>query len=225
MVTSGTTTFDLDLAEMAEIAFERCGRELRTGKDMRKARRALNLLLSEWANKGVNLWTIDSAVIPLVQGTATYNLPSDTVDVVEHQIRTGTGDNQSDITINRIALPTYASIPNKNRTGRPIQIYVDRQAPTPTVTVWPAPNDGSYSLVYWRMRRLEDAGDGVNTQDVPFRFLPALTAGLAYYLAQELPGAFERLPTLKQAYDISWQAAADEDRDRANYRVTPRIGR
>lgn len=225
MSTSGTTAFNLDLSEIVEEAFERCGAELRTGYDLKTARRSLNLMFADWANRGVNLWTVEQGSIPLVQGTATYNLPDDTVDLLEHVIRTGAGNvsTQADLTITRISVSTYASIPNKLTQARPIQVYIDRLSPTPTVTVWPTP-DGSqtYTFVYWRLRRIQDAGNGVNTMDVPFRFLPCMVAGLAYHLAMKIPGALERLPVLQQQYDAAWQTAADEDRDKAAVRFVPR---
>lgn len=225
MTTSGTTAFNLDLTEIVEECFERCGAELRTGYDLKTARRSLNLLFADWANKGVNLWTVEQGSIPLVQGTATYNLPTDTVDLLEHVIRTGAGNvsTQADLTITRISVSTYSSIPNKLTQARPIQIYIDRLSPIPTVTVWPTP-DGSqaYTLIYWRMRRIQDAGNGVNTMDVPFRFLPCLVAGLSYYLSMKIPGAIERMPALKAQYDEAWLQAADEDRDRSAVRFVPR---
>lgn len=225
MSTSGTTTFEPDLSEIIEEAFERCGAELRTGYDLRTARRSLNLLFTDWSNRGINLWTVEQGSLPLVAGTATYSLPSDTVDLLEHVIRTGSGvaSTQADLTITRISISTYASLPNKLTQARPIQIYIDRLAPTPTVTLWPIPDDSTtYTLVYWRFRRVQDAGDGSNTMDVPFRFLPALVAGLAYHLAMKLPGGLERLQVLKAQYDEAWQTAADEDRDKASVRFVPR---
>ena len=222
MATSGTTTFNPDLNELVEEAFERCGAELRTGYDLRTARRSLNLLTAEWANRGVNLWTINTGTISLVSGTATYNLPTDTIDLVDHAIRTGTGTNQSDLSISRIAIPTYASIPNKNDTGRPIQVYIDRKTTTPTITVWPVPDNSTYTFVYWYMKRIDDAGNGVNTQEVPFRFYPCLVAGLAYYLSLKIPGAVERMPMLKQEYEEQWTLASTEDREKADYRIVPR---
>lgn len=226
MATSGTTTFDLDLNEYVEEAFERCGSELRTGYDLKTARRSMNLLFADWANRGINLWTVEQGSIPLVQGTSTYNLPSDTVDLIEHVIRTGAGNvsTQVDLTITRISVSTYSSIPNKLQQARPIQVWINRQAPTPTITVWPVPDQTSnYQLIYWRLRRIQDAGaGGTYTQDVPFRFIPCLVAGLAYYLSMKIPGAMERMQVLKQQYDEAWQNAADEDRDRSAVRFVPR---
>ena len=223
MATTGTTAFNLDLNSLVEEAFERAGAELRTGYDLRTARRSLNLLTIEWANRGINLWTIEEGEIALTQGTITYNLPSDTIDLLDHVVRTGTGQNQSDININRISVSTYATIPNKNTTGRPIQVWIDRQADIPQINVWPAPDQSNfYTFVYWRLRRMEDAGDGLNTQDIPFRFLPCMVAGLAYHIARKIPGGMERLPQLKADYEELWQQAADEDREKASLRIAPR---
>ena len=232
MTTTGTSTFNLDLNSMVEEAFERCGAELRTGYDMRTARRSLNLLTIEWANRGINLWTVEQGTIPLVQGQIAYDLPVDTIDLLDHVIRTGSGTTQSDINITRISVDTYATIPNKNAQGRPIQIWINRQSgatePTtgvnyPQINVWPAPDKSStYTLVYWRLRRIQDAGDGVNTQDIPFRFLPCMVAGLAYHLSRKVPGALERTQILKMEYEELWQQAADEDREKATLRIAPR---
>ena len=224
MATSGTTTFDLDLNAIVEEAFERAGAELRTGYDLRTARRSLNLLLAEWSNRGVNLWTVEEGSIPMVQGTANYALPSDTIDIMDFVMRTGTGTSQSDISVSRISLSTFASIPSKNTQGRPIQVWVDRQLANPSINVWPVPDQSStYTFVYWKLRRLEDAGNGINTQDVPFRFLPCLVAGLAYYLAMKLPDAMPRIEMLKASYEEQWKMAADEDREKADIRLAPRI--
>jgi hypothetical protein len=224
MATSGVATFNLDLSDMIEEAFERAGSELRTGYDMRTARRSMNLLFADWANRGVNMWTFEQGTLNLVPGTATYALPTDTVDLIEHVIRTGAGNTstQADLTITRISVSTYSSIPNKLNQARPIQIWIQRLE-TPQVTLWPVPDAVQpYQLVYWRLRRIQDAGDGVNTPDVPFRFLPCLVAGLAYYLALKLPGGLERLGLLKQQYDEAWELARDEDREKASVRFVPR---
>ena len=225
MATSGTAAFNLDLLELIEEAFERAGGELRTGYDIKTARRSLNLLFADWANRGINLWTIEQGSIPLVQGQITYDLPSDTVDLLEHVIRTGAGNNatQADLSITRISVSTYATIPSKTEQGRPIQVWINRQAQTPQINVWPAPdNSQPYLFVYWRLRRIQDAGDGVNTMDVPFRFLPCMTAGLAYYLALKVQGGMDRLGILKQQYDEAWDLAAGEDREKAAERLVPR---
>jgi len=306
--TSGVAGFNLDLSEIVEEAFERAGSEMRTGYDLRTARRSLNLLFADWANRGVNMWTFEQNTINLVTGQPTYALPDDTVDILDHVIRTQANQpsNQSDLTITRISVSTYATIPNKLTTGRPIQVWIQRltanTAPTaatttggttaanattiqvstlaglPTagfltigtelisynetsnpqdgapfylynccrgqdgttaasipsgtaikltqkqsITVWPTPDPGTqYQFVYWRMRRIQDAGSGVNIADVPFRFIPCLAAGLAYYIALKVPGGMERLAILKAQYDEAWTTAADEDQERAAIRLVPR---
>jgi hypothetical protein len=226
MATSGTATFNMDFTEIAEEAFERAGREMRTGYDLRTARRSMNLLTIEWQNRGINMWTVEEGTINLVAGTASYALPADTIDLLEHVVRTGDGNitTQSDLNITRISVSTYASIPNKLSQGRPIQLYIDRGQANPTATVWPVP-DGTttYILKYWRMRRIEDAGTGVNTADVNFRFLPCLVAGLAYYIAMKEPDLEQRLPMLKAAYDEQFDLAAQEDREKATLSLVPRV--
>ena len=177
MATSGTTAFNMDFTEIAEEAWERAGRELRSGYDLRTARRSMNLLTIEWQNRGINLWTIEEGSVNLVDGTSQYTLGADTIDLLEHVIRTNSGNanTQSDLTINRISVSTYASIPNKLSEGRPIQMWIDRQRDAPVLNLWPVPDKSdTYVLKYWRMRRIEDAGSGVETADVNFRFLPCL---------------------------------------------------
>lgn len=232
MTTSGTSSFDIQITDLFEEAYERAGSEMRSGYDFRTARRSFNLLTMEWANRGINLWTVESGAIPLVAGTATYNLPVDTIDLIEHVIRQNPGNasTQTDISISRISVSTYSTIPNKLNTGRPIQIYINRRSgvttPTgiqyPTITVWPVPADNSYTFVYWRLRRLQDAGNGDGTADIPFRFLPALTAGLAYQIAMKLPEAAPRVPMLQAEYERQWQLASEEDREKAPVRFVPR---
>jgi len=224
MATSGTTAFNMDLTEIVEEAFERAGGELRTGYDLRTASWSMILMFSNWASLGLNMFTYEQGSINLVAGTATYNLPTDTVDLLEHVIRTGAGSSstQADLTITRISVSTYATIPNKLAQGRPIQVWIER-LDTPRITVYPIPdNSQPYVFVYWRLRRMQDAGTGVNTMDMPFRFYEAMTAGLAYHLALKIPGAMERLGVLKQQYDEAWQNAADEDREKASVRFVPR---
>ena len=300
-ITSGTSSFNLDLAELVEEAFERAGRELRSGYDLRTARRSLNIMFADWANRGINMWTIEQGQIDLVQGQSTYALPNDTVDLLEHVIRTQAGQqsNQADLTITRISVSTYATLPNKLQQARPIQVWVQRLdgqtaaaittlassisstdstisltstqglpaagfvkignetinytsisgndliycfrgqngttaashsalAPVsvqslPAVTVWPTPDAAqSYQFVYWRLRRTQDAGGGVNVIDVPFRFIPCMAAGLAYYIAGKIPEGAERLIMLKQQYDEAWELAAYEDHEKAAIRFVPR---
>jgi hypothetical protein len=234
MTTTGTAEFNLDLNSLIEEAFERCGAELRSGYDFRTARRSLNLLTIEWANQGINLWTLEQGSIPMVQGQITYDLPVDTIDLLEQVIRTNAGasPNQIDINITRISADTYITIPNKNAQGRPIQVWINRQSgadypvtgvANPQINVWPAPDQNNYyTFFYYRLRRIQDSGTGINTQDIPFRFLPCLVAGLAYQLSLKIPGAIERAPMLKQMYDEAWQQAADEDREKAPLRIAPR---
>lgn len=234
MTTTGTALFNMDLSEVLEEAFERCGSELRSGYDFKTARRSLNLLLIEWGSRGINLWCVEQGQIVLSTGVAVYPLPVDTVDLLDHVIRTGSGQNQSDITISRISGSTYSTIPNKNALGKPIQVWINRQSgattPTgvasPTINVWPTPQapDSQYTFVYWRLRRMQDAGNGINTQDIPYLFLPALVAGLAYYLSMKLPGMdLQRATALKAVYDEQFQLAADENREKAPLRVVPRM--
>jgi hypothetical protein len=227
MTTSGTTAFNMDFTEIAEEAWERAGRELRSGYDLRTARRSMNLMTIEWQNRGINMWTIDSGTVNLVQGTSRYQLPADTIDLLEHQIRTNSGNaaTQSDLTISRISVSTYASIPNKLTQGRPIQMYVERLRAEPHVNVWPVPDNNNYILYYWRMRRIQDAGAGVETADMNFRFLPCLVAGLAYHIAMKVPDLAERVPMLKAAYEEQFELAAGEDREKTPARFVPRIGR
>jgi hypothetical protein len=224
MATSGTASFNLDLSEIVEEAYERCGGELRTGYDLRTARRSLNLMFAEWASRGLNMWTFEQGAINLAPGVATYDLPTDTVDLLDHVIRTGAGNvsTQSDLTITRISVSTYATLPNKLTQGRPIQVWVER-LDTPRVTVWPVPdNSQQYQFVYWRLRRIQDAGDGVNTMDMPFRFVPCMVAGLAYHLSLKVPGGLERMAMLKTQYDEAWAIASTEDREKASDRFVPR---
>ena len=239
--TTSTTAFNPTLNDIFEEAFERCGQELRTGYDFRTARRSLNFLLGEWANRGINLWTIEQGSVNMVQGVTTYDLPSDTVDLVEHVIRTdsGQGANQTDLNITRISVSTYSTIPNKLTQGRPIQVWVNRQsgqkvgseaavAKNPQINVWPAPDQGTalqpyYVFYYWRMKRINDAGNGVNVIDIPFRFQNCMVAGLAYMLALKLPNSdLTRIQTLKTMYDEAWELAAGEDREKAADRLVPR---
>ena len=303
MSTSGTTAFNLDLNNLIEEAFERCGTELRTGYNMRTARRSLNLLTIEWANRGINLWTIEQGQINLVTGQGLYPMPNDTIDILDMVIRQNNGvqSNQIDINISRISESTYSTIPNKLTTGRPIQCWINRQSAqsnTTSVTlngtinatatsitvsnastlpiggfikidneiisyanvvgnvltncyrgqngttaashttgaaisiqnlnsinIWPTPDAGGgpYTFVYWRMRRVQDAGTSGNVeQDIPFRLLPCMVAGLAFYMGQKIPEAQQRLPFLKSEYEEQWTLASTEDREKASARFVPR---
>jgi len=304
MTTTGTTAFNLDMNDLIEEAFERCGLEVRSGYDFRTARRSLNLLTIEWANRGINLWTVEQGQIVMNTNQAIYALPVDTIDILDAVTRTNNGSqsNQIDINLSRISESTYITIPNKNTNGRPIQMWVNRQSggsssvaqttlngginasdttitlanaanlPTqgfinidnetigyqnivgnqilnawrgqngttaashstaasvfnnqlPSINVWPTPNPpgNQFTLVYYRMRRIQDGGTGVRTQDIPFRFIPCMVAGLAYYLSSKLPGVDPgRIPMLKTEYEQQFQLAADEDREKAAIRFVPR---
>ena len=227
MTTSDTTAFDMEFTEIAEEAWERAGREMRSGYDLRTARRSMNLMTIEWQNRGLNMWTMESGTLNLVQGVPSYILPADTIDLLEHQIRTDTGNPmaQADLTISRISVSTYATIPNKLIEGRPIQIYVERLRDAPRITFWPVPSNDDYVLYYWRMRRIQDAGSGTQTPDMNFRFLPPLVAGLAFHIATKVPELADRIPMLKAMYDEQFEMAAGEDREKASVRFVPRIQR
>lgn len=225
MATSGLTNFELDFTEIAAEAWERAGREMRSGYDLATARRSMNLMTIEWQNRGINMWTIDSAVIPCVVGQAEYDLPPDTIDLLEHHIRTTTGSVETDTNLSRVSVSTYASIPNKLTQGKPLQIFLKRQVENPVAVLWPVPNSTDYSLVYWRMRRIQDAGRGVETPDITFRFLPALVAGLAYHIAMKVPELLSRVQMLEQVYEKQFSMAASEDREKATWRIIPRVAR
>ena len=188
MTTSGTTAFDMDFTEIAEEAWERAGKEMRSGYELATARRSMNLMTIEWQNRGLNMWTIDSATIACVASQADYDLPADTIDVLECAIRTGSGSTQTDTNIARVSVPSTTD----------------------------------YTIVYWRMRRMEDAGRGIQTADVVFRFYPAMVAGLAYHIAMKVPELMPRVQMLKQVYDEQFHMAASEDREKATWRLVPR---
>ena len=226
MATSGTAIFNPEFSELVEEAYERAGLELRSGYDLRTARRSMNFMAQEWQNRGINLWTVESATMTLVPGQITYNLPADTIDIIEHQIRLNDGStvSQADYTMTRISVSEYAHINNKNTQGLPLQIYVDRLRDNPVVYLWPVP-DGSqtYTLAYWYLRRIQDVGaGGANTIDVPARFLPVLAAGLAYYIAMKVPELQGRMDMLKATYDEQFNLAAGEDHEKAALRLVPR---
>lgn len=229
MTTSGTTAFSPEFTELAEMAWAQAGREMRSGFDLRLARFAMNMLTIELANRGINLWTIEQGTISLVQGTSTYDLPADTIDLLEQVIRTSPGvtNSQADLNCTRISVSTYSTIPNKLVQGRPIQVWVQRLRDNPKVTIWPTPDQGTlaspyYTFVYWRMRRIQDAGSGIETQDLPFRFLPVVIAGLAYQLALKTPELMPRIQMLKAEYEQQFDLAAGEDREKAALRLVPR---
>jgi hypothetical protein len=220
MTTSGSRDFDLDVADIIEEAYERCGLEVRTGYDAKTARRSLNIMFSEWANRGVNLWTVKQATLTLISGTATYTsangLVSPMADILEVVLRrSGT-----DFEVDRIGRGEYLNIPNKTTTGRPSQFYFNRQI-SPELSLWPTPDSNTDQLVYYFITRIEDADTMKNTTDVPFRFLPCMAAGLAYYLA--VKKAPERVQLLKAIYEEEFQRASDEDEDRVALKLQPDI--
>jgi len=220
MATSGTTTFDLSIDDLIEEAFERCGIRATEGYHLSSARRSLNLLFLDWANRGLNLWTIEQATQALVAGNASVTVGTDTVNVLSAVIRQTINGQQQDISIDRISRSDYLNLPDKTTQARPAQFYVERSN-TPTVYLYPAA-DQSYTLVYYRIRRIEDAGSYTNTSDVNFRFLPCLASGLAYMIS--LKYAPERTGGLKQIYEEDFKRAADEDRDTASFYATPELG-
>jgi len=213
-----------DLPELFEEAFERAGLEMRTGYDLKTARRSLNMITLEWQNRGVNLFTIDSGTIPLVAGTATYTMPSDTIDLIEHQLRTGTGTQQIDTALMRMSVSTYAQQSSKNVLGRPTQVYIQRLATSVQVTVWPVPDSTQpYTLLYYRLKGIDGLASGIGGEvtNVPPRFVPALVSALAFHIAMKRPEAAARAIPLREEYEAQFQLAADEDRDRASSHFVP----
>ena len=227
MATSNLISFNMDFPEIAEEAWERAGREMRSGYDLRTARRSMNLLTIEWANRGINLWTIKEAEVDLVKGDLDYSLTSHAIDVLEVNLRTDDGvqAKQRDLPLTRTSASVYASIPNKLTQGRPTQVWIDRNRSNPVAHVWPVPDkDSTYKIHYFYLKRIEDAGEGAYEADMPFRFLPCLVAGLAYYIAMKTPELADRIPLLKNIYDEQFQLAANEDREKVSARFVPRIG-
>ena len=222
MTTSGATDFNPNLIELLEEAYERAGLDLRSGYDLKTGIRSFNFMMAEWANRGLNLWTIDSSTLSFSPGENQKTI-DDIVDVIDHAIRMGSGESQVDYRLERIGVSQYAAITNKNTTGRPSMIYVERLADTTKVTLWPVP-DQNYTMVYWALSRIQDAGAATNTADMPYRFIPALVAGLAYHIATKKPQAMERVPYLKQEYEAQFALAAEEDRDRASIFLLPDLG-
>jgi len=214
MATSSSTNFELDVAEYIEEAFERCGMEVRTGYDLQTAKRSLNILLADWANRGLNQWTIEQRTQSLTSGTAEYELATDVIDILNAVIRRST----TDFTMTRISRDQFLNIPTKSQTGRPSQYFLDRQL-TPKVKLWSTPENSTDVLVYDALTRIQDADTQINTMEVPFRFYPCLTAGLAYYIAMKR--APDRIQLLKAMYEEEFERAAAEDRDRSNLSLTP----
>ena len=213
-----------DLPELFEEAFERAGLEMRSGYDLKTVRRSLNLITLEWANRGLNLFTIEAGTLALAAGTTTYTMPTGTIDLIEHQMRTGTGTGQTDTALERISVSTYAQQTNKQTTGRPTQVFVQRLPTSTTVTFWPAPDASqSYTLFYYRLKGIDGllSGIGGDTTNIPPRFVPALVAGLAYYIAMKKPEAMARILPLKEIYEEQFELAAGEDRERASFSFVP----
>ena len=217
MATSGSRDFDIDVAEIIEEAYERCGLEVRTGYDTKTARRSLNLMFADWANRGLNLWTVTQATQALTSGTATYTFTTAYTDILEVVLRDSSG---TDRDVSRISRSQYLSIPNKTTTGTPSQFFFNRST-TPTITLWPTPDSSTDSLVYYYVNRIQDVDTLVNTADTPFRFLPCMVAGLAYYIAMKK--APDRVQLLKVVYEEEFQRAADEDEDRVSLKLQPSI--
>jgi hypothetical protein len=211
-----------DLPELFEEAYERAGLSMRSGYDLKTVRRSLNLMLLEWQNRGLNLFTIDAGTLPLVAGTATYTLPTGTIDLIEHQLRTGTGTSQIDTALERVSVSTYAQQTNKNIRSRPTQIFVQRLPTSVTATVWPVPDAGTYTLAYYRLKGMDGltSGIGGDVTNIPPRFVPALVSGLAYYVATKRPETGQRAIALKQVYEEQFSLAAGEDEERASLYLT-----
>ena len=216
MAVSGSTNFELDVSDYIEEAFERCGLEVKTGYDLKTAKRSMNLMFAEWANRGLNQWTIVQRTQALTAGTSSYSLGNDVIDVLSMVVRRS----NTDISIEKISRDEFLNIPNKSTEGRPSQFFIDRQV-TPVVKVWPAPENSTDVLIYDCLTRLDDADTFTNTVDVPFRFYPCLAAGLAYYLA--IKRAPDRIQLLKSVYEEEFDRALSEDRDRASFNVAPNL--
>jgi hypothetical protein len=214
MTTSGSRDFNIDVGEIIEEAYERCGLEVRTGYDAKTARRSLNLMFADWANRGLNLWTVAQGTTTLTQGTSTYTLEPDVVDILEMVLRRS----NTDYEVERISRGEYLTFPNKTDQGRPSQFYLDRQI-SPVITLWQAPENSTDQLIYYYVQRIEDADTLTNTSAIPFRFYPCMVAGLAYYMAMKR--APDRIQVLKAVYEEEFQRAAEEDEDRVSLKLQP----
>ena len=220
MALSGSTNFEPNVAEFVEEAFERCGLELRTGYDLKTARRSINLMLAEWANRGLNQWTIEQATQTVTEGTTDYSLNANIIDILDVVLRRTINQTQTDISMNRVSRSEYINIPNKTTKARPSQFFLDKLS-TPTLKIWPAPENSTDILVFNKIVRMDDADKGTNTMDMPFRFFPCFAAGLAYYIS--LKRAPERTAQLKALYEEEFRRAADQDEDRASFNIRPNI--
>jgi|TARA_B100000035_G_scaffold123818_1_gene105365 hypothetical protein len=220
MALSGSTNFEPNVAEFVEEAFERCGLELRTGYDLKTARRSINLMLAEWANRGLNQWTIEQATQTVTEGTTDYSLNANIIDILDVVLRRTINQTQTDISMNRVSRSEYINIPNKTTKARPSQFFFDKLS-TPTLKIWPAPENSTDILVFNKIVRMDDADKATNTMDMPFRFFPCFAAGLAYYIS--LKRAPERTAQLKAIYEEEFRRAADQDEDRASFNIRPSI--
>jgi hypothetical protein len=220
MALSGSTNFEPNVAEFVEEAFERCGLELRTGYDLKTARRSINLMLAEWANRGLNQWTIEQATQTVTEGTTDYSLNANIIDILDVVLRRTINETQTDISMNRVSRSEYINIPNKTTKARPSQFFLDKLS-TPTLKIWPAPENSTDILVFNKIVRMDDADKATNTMDMPFRFFPCFAAGLAYYIS--LKRAPERTAQLKALYEEEFRRAADQDEDRASFNIRPSI--
>ena len=220
MALSGSTNFEPNVAEFVEEAFERCGLELRTGYDLKTARRSINLMLAEWANRGLNQWTIEQATQTVTEGTTDYSLNANIIDILDVVLRRTINQTQTDISMNRVSRSEYINIPNKTTKARPSQFFLDKLS-TPTLKIWPAPENSTDILVFNKIVRMDDADKATNTMDMPFRFFPCFAAGLAYYIS--LKRAPERTAQLKAIYEEEFRRAADQDEDRASFNIRPSI--
>jgi hypothetical protein len=216
MTTSSSTNFELDVAEYIEEAFERCGLELRTGYDLQTAKRSMNIMLAEWANRGLNQWTIEQRTQTLTANDSDYSLGTDVIDILSAVVRRST----TDFSMSRISRDTYLATPNKSTTGRPTQFFLDRQI-TPNLKIWPTPENSTDVIIYDALTRMQDADAVTNTMEIPFRFYPCLTAGLAYYISMKK--APDRIQLLKTVYEEEFERAMGEDRDRSSFTVTPQL--
>ena len=220
MALSGSTNFEPNVTEFIEEAYERCGLELRTGYDLKTAIRSVNLMLAEWANRGLNQWTIEQATQTVTEGTTDYSLNANIIDILDVVLRRTINQTQTDISMNRVSRSEYINIPNKTTKARPSQFFLDKLS-TPTLKIWPAPENSTDILVFNKIVRMDDADKGTNTMDMPFRFYPCFVAGLAYYLSLKI--APERTAQLKSIYEEEFRRAADQDEDRASFKIRPRI--
>ena len=218
MATSGTNTFDLDVDQLIEEAFERCGINSRSGYDLKSARRSLNIMLAEWANRGLNQWTIEQTTQTVTEGTTNYSLNSNVIDILDMVIRRTVNTTQTDISLSRLSRSQYINIPNKTTKARPSQFFFDKLT-TPVIKIWPAPENSTDILVFNKLVRMDDADKATNTMDMPFRFYPCFAAGLAYYISMKRSP--ERSAMLKQAYEEEFERAMSQDEDRASFRIRP----